>query len=349
MKKTSIFLFVFCITFFAYSIAGNTNENDINNTAALISVGNSSLSSSPAAALIAPVATAGSGATGTQFTANWNTSVDATSYRLDVSTSISFTSFVTGFNNYNAGNVTSYNVTGLTGQTTYYYRVRAENTCNSSINSNTITYNTIFECGSTLVINHVAGNVAPVDKTVNYGTLTTSLSGESKCWITQNLGSTNQATSATDATEPSAGWYWQFNRKQGFKHDGTTRTPNTTWITTISETSDWLPANDPCTIELGTAWRIPTNTEWFNADATGGWVDYDNDATGTYGSVLKIHGAGRLDVSNGSLSYRGSDGWYWSSVRFNDPSGRNVNIGSGNCAMNDYNKAYGFSLRCIKD
>ena len=72
-----------------------------------------------------------------------------------------------------------------------------------------------------MVLLHTAGTVAPVTKTVTYGTVLTDIGGTgSKCWITQNLGADQQATSATDATEASAGWYWQFGRKQGFKHDG---------------------------------------------------------------------------------------------------------------------------------
>ena len=87
-------------------------------------------------------------------------------------------------------------------------------------------------CGDPLTINHlVSGGVAPVDKTVTYGTVTNIPGETSKCWITSNLGADHQATAVNDATEASAGWYWQFNRKQGYKHDGTTRTPNTTWIT----------------------------------------------------------------------------------------------------------------------
>ena len=59
-------------------------------------------------------------------------------------------------------------------------------------------------------------------------------------------------TLVNDATEASAGWYWQFNLKQGFKHDGSSRTPYTTWINSINENTDWNSANDPCVIELGT-------------------------------------------------------------------------------------------------
>jgi len=66
----------------------------------------------------------------------------ATTYFLDVATDNSFTNFVPGFNNLNVGNVTSYNVTGLTCNTTYYYRVRAGNSCGTSGNSNVITVTT---------------------------------------------------------------------------------------------------------------------------------------------------------------------------------------------------------------
>ncbi len=134
----------------------------------------------------------------------------------------------------------------------------------------------------------MAGAVAPVAKSVTYGTVTNIPGEPSKCWITSNLGASQQATAVNDATEASAGWYWQFNRKQGYKHDGTTRTPNTTWIGSISETSDWVTANDPCTIELGSGWRIPTSTEWTNVDASGGWTDRN----GPWTSGLKLHPAG---------------------------------------------------------
>jgi len=166
-------------------------------------------------------------------------------------------------------------------------------------------------CPSSLTVTHTAAGVVPVTKTVTYGVVSTNLSGANKCWITQNLGADHQASSATDATEASAGWYWQFNRKQGYKHDGTTRTPNTTWITSINENSDWQSGNDPCRLLLGAGWRIPTYTEWENADANGGW----NNWNGTYASVLKLHAAGNLGGSGGSLSNRGIGGFYWSSTQ----------------------------------
>lgn len=86
---------------------------------------------------LAPTALAPSNETCTSFNANWSALSDATNYFLDVSTSSTFTTFQTGYNNLNVGNVTTLNVTGLTLTITYYYRVRAANGCSVSSNSNT--------------------------------------------------------------------------------------------------------------------------------------------------------------------------------------------------------------------
>lgn len=83
----------------------------------------------------APSATAASGVTATSFYANWTAVAGATTYFLDVSTVNTFISYVV--QNLNVGNVSTYNVTGLTTGT-YYYRVRAYNSCGSSTNSTTM-------------------------------------------------------------------------------------------------------------------------------------------------------------------------------------------------------------------
>jgi len=196
-----------------------------------------------------------------------------------------------------------------------------------------------------ITVNHVAGIVAPVTKTVTYGSVTNIPGEPEKCWITSNLGADHQATAVDDATEASAGWYWQFNRKQGYKHDGATRTPNTTWINSISESSDWTAANDPCTLELGSDWRIPTSTEWTNVDAGGSWTNW----TGPWNSGLKLHTAGRLHFSSGALEYRGIEGNYWSSTEHNTTNAMQLFFFSGSCYTDTYSKAAGFSLRCLRD
>jgi hypothetical protein len=84
----------------------------------------------------APVANDPGSVTSSAFAANWSSSVGATGYRLDVSASSAFDSFVAGYNDLDAGNVTSSAVTGLSANTTYYYRVRAYNASGTSGNSN---------------------------------------------------------------------------------------------------------------------------------------------------------------------------------------------------------------------
>jgi phosphodiesterase/alkaline phosphatase D-like protein len=76
--------------------------------------------------------------TASSFTANWRSVSGATGYRLDVATDRSFVNYVPGYQDLNVGNTTSYNVTGLSARTTYYYRVRAYNGNGTSPNSNVV-------------------------------------------------------------------------------------------------------------------------------------------------------------------------------------------------------------------
>jgi len=202
-----------------------------------------------------------------------------------------------------------------------------------------------FSCGDIFTRNHIEGDVAPLTKTATYGTVTGIPGEPSKCWITSNLGADHQATAVNDATEASAGWYWQFNRMQGYKHDGSIRTPNTTWIILIDENSDWIAANDPCAIELGSGWRLPTSTEWINVDASGSWTDWN----GPWNSDLKLHAAGHLSYTSGSLDLIGSYGTYYSSTQISNPTAYSLMFYSSACNMGYYYKATAFSVRCLRE
>lgn len=91
---------------------------------------------SPGAAPTATTATAATHINATSFKAQWSFFEGSTAYFLDVATNNTFTNMVSGYSNLNVGNVANCVVTGLTANTTYYYRVRGTNT---STNSNTIT------------------------------------------------------------------------------------------------------------------------------------------------------------------------------------------------------------------
>jgi hypothetical protein len=92
----------------------------------------------------APVATAATIVQEESFRANWNAVTGAIKYFLDVSTVSNFATFVTGYENKDIGNNLGNTVTGLTGETDYYYRVRAYDAYGqTSANSNTITLETL--------------------------------------------------------------------------------------------------------------------------------------------------------------------------------------------------------------
>ena len=201
----------------------------------------------------------------------------------------------------------------------------------------------VFSCGTPITINHIMGAVCPVDKTVTYNTVT-SIPGElTKCWIASNLGADHQATTMNDEAEASAGWYWQFNLKQGYKPDGSIVPPWT--IFSINEPLNWEPANDPCSIELGSPWHIPTHAEWYNVDNAGGWTTWSDP----WNSGLKLHPAGYISYDKGIFSGRGYWGRYWSNSRYDENLGWSLNFSSDYSKMYVNDKAFGFPTRCIRD
>lgn len=119
-------------------------------------------------AMVVPTASAATNHFGTGFTAHWSAPATGTvdnGYRLDVSTSNTFSSFVTGYNALTV-NDTSYAVTGLAPNTSYYYRVRADKTSTTGQggNSSTITASTLaLSTDATLsALTSTAGTFSPV-------------------------------------------------------------------------------------------------------------------------------------------------------------------------------------------
>ncbi|MGI8481653.1 MAG: NF038122 family metalloprotease [Chthoniobacterales bacterium] len=110
--------------------------------------------------------------TRSSFMAQWGTVRDATGYRLDVSTSRSFNSYVTGYENLDVGSVTLRVVSGLSAGSTYYYRVKAYSAAGLSGPSDLMTGTTTS--GSGLVINATFdssitnnANSASIQSTIN--------------------------------------------------------------------------------------------------------------------------------------------------------------------------------------
>ncbi len=115
----------------------------------------------------APVATVATNVAHDSFTANWNASTGATTYFLDVSELSDFSTFVTGYNNKDVGNVTSSSVTSLNSSTNYFYRVRASNSAGTSSNSNVITVTTAAPPVTTVQFKNSSGSVLETSGTYN--------------------------------------------------------------------------------------------------------------------------------------------------------------------------------------
>jgi len=126
----------------------------------------------PQSGLAAPVATAASNITANGFTANWNSVNTATDYWLDVSTSSNFSTFVTNYNAREVGNVTSFDVSSLDPNTTYYYRVHASNNTGAGPTSNTITVVTLVASSVSAPVATDATNISTTSFTANWNSST---------------------------------------------------------------------------------------------------------------------------------------------------------------------------------
>ncbi len=105
---------------------------------------------SVAAPVLKPITTT----TNSSMVVTWNAVPDAVNYLLDFSDRSDFSAGSYGYAiNLNIGNVTSYNITGLSGCITYYVRLKAVNSCgNISAYSNTQSQTAVN--GNTVVFNN---------------------------------------------------------------------------------------------------------------------------------------------------------------------------------------------------
>ena len=181
-----------------------------------------------------------------------------------------------------------------------------------------------------------------------------------KTWMDRNLGATQAATSSTDAAAYGDLYQWG-RRADGHqcRNSGTTSTLSSTdqpthanFILAPNSPYDWrTPQNDnlwqgvnginnPCP----SGYRLPTNTE-LDAERTS-WSQ--NNSIGAFGSPLKLPMAGYRSYNDGSLSNVGSYGYYWSSTG-NGTGAWYPHFNSGSADVFNGVRAFGFSVRCLKD
>uniref|UniRef100_UPI004048101E hypothetical protein n=1 Tax=Algoriphagus sp. TaxID=1872435 RepID=UPI004048101E len=201
------------------------------------------------------------------------------------------------------------------------------------------------------------GAPAWVETTANAITVFNPNTG--KIWMDRNLGASQVATSSTDVA--SYGDLYQWGRGA----DGhQIRTPLSTPTTGQSSSSspganfligslNWYNGTNPDNLWQGVSgvnnpcpigYRIPTEAEW-NAESLS-WST--KNSAGAFASPLKLPMAGYRDYSDGSLGKVGIDGVYWSST-VSSANARSLNFFSSVAFMNTDARAFGFSVRCLKD
>jgi hypothetical protein len=233
-------------------------------------------------------------------------------------------------------------ISNLKANTIYYAKAYAINSKGTSFGEQISFTTKDINLAKSITVNHkVTNGIAPVDATITYDIYWTSSSGTRKGWITKNLGATREGSAANEKNINSSGWYFQFNRKQGYQSDENTRIPNTTWNSYIQEDLNWQLSNDPCRLELGGKWRLPTMTEW--SDERNTW---NGEA---FLSPMKIVSSAYLSSDGGRLSQWGISGNYWTSSQKSATIG--FYLGGGGPSYFDRNdmKALAMPCRCISD
>lgn len=197
----------------------------------------------------------------------------------------------------------------------------------------------LFECGQNLNVYHsTANNVAPVSKITSYGTVTDVPGTPGLCWITSNLGADKRASAVDDTSVAAEGWLWQFNRKQGYYREPSTNKIIPNPIGLYTEWSDWVAASDPCTLELGPQWRLPTYGEWWNVMQTGVWTNWND----MFASPIRLHAPGGYEAgfwtSSGGVGLHGDLRGCMLTISYNQQA----------CGLGDKFKHTTLYVRCLR-
>ena len=295
-----------------------------------------------------PVAVAASDVEDTSFTANWQRMENTTGYRLDVSRSSTFDTFVGVYNKLDMGSSIEKVVSGLVGLATYYYRVWAYNdNGESALPSNVITTTTEME-----FIIDIDGNE------YNYITVGTQQ------WLIENLKTTKYADGvvipnltlaaswiAEDGTAGKDGAYcWYNNDEATYKAD-------------YGALYNWYAVNNAHGLAME-GWSIATKADYdiliaaVGGNAVGGklkeegidhWINPNVGAEGLFG--FNALPGGNRNFSTGAFAQITGECNLWTSTSYNAANAWRINMFWSTILLQEtYNqKQYGFSVRCVRN
>jgi len=207
-----------------------------------------------------------------------------------------------------------------------------------------------FVCGDSVTFTYKGSSVT-------YGTV----ESQGECWMDRNLGASRRATAYNDSWAYGDLFQWgRLDDGHQTRYRGITTTLSSTDVPGHSnfiygQTSvpyDWRkPQNDnlwqgvsginnPCP----SGWRIPTETEWETERLS--WSS--NDWNGAFTSPLKLTVGGRRDYHFADYEFVGDIGYYWSST-VSGMYARSLSFTDYLAGMGNRFRAFGFSVRCIKD
>ncbi|MBX3006958.1 MAG: hypothetical protein KF816_02920 [Melioribacteraceae bacterium] len=291
----------------------------------------------------------------TDPTLSWGASSGATNYTLQVSINSLFSSYV---HNQNVGNNTSQQLSGLSNNTTYYWRVNTSNSVGTSI------WSSIWSFTTTNGIS-VDGTPCPGTPTVTYaGKTYNTVQIGTQCWLKENLDiGTMVYMIDSQSNNSSIEKYCYYNdpdlcKTYGGLYQWAEAVQYKNGATNINSTNPAFSGNVQGICPSG--WHIPTLGEFetlkaavsnnSNALKAIGQGTGSGAGTNTSGFYALLAGGRWHDGNNYGL---GEKAIFWSFTEKTPTAAYHMSLdyGTSDVHLTDIyiTKKNGFSVRCVKD